>query len=61
MDTILNQIEINKKLLRELEPVEDLWYNPSLQLVWNIIVDNIKEMEDIRGLELSEYMKFEIN
>lgn len=61
MDTILNQIEINKKLLRELEPVEDLWYNPSLQLAWNIIVDNIKEMEDIRGLELSEYMKFEIN
>lgn len=61
MDIILNQIEVNKKLLRELEPVEDLWYNPSLQLVWNIIVDNIKEMEDIRGLELSEYMKFEIN
>lgn len=61
MDTILNQIEINKKLLRELEPVEDLWYNPNLQLAWNIIVDNIKEMENIRGLELSEYMKFEIN
>jgi len=61
MDTILKQIEINEKLLRELEPVEDLWYEPKLQLIWNILVDNINSLEDIRGLELSEYMKFEIN